>query len=294
MNMDLSISCRLSLMTQRLSQHQRLIMLTITLGALLSIQPAFAEFDPTNPRSIMDRVQDRATGDKVKSRLVMTIIDKDNRKRERVIQSYALDFDGGTKQIMYFESPADIRGTGLLSIDYDDGAKDDDQWLYLPSLHKSTRISSGDKSGSFMGTDLSYADMTQSDPSHYKYTMIKDSIKVKLDGQAEECWLIESRPKTKKAKDETGYVKSLVWVSKDKMMPIQIKAMIRKGKKTKYIQFKNVKKVDGLWTAHSIVARTKRNKSIESTTILTFSELSYNNADVTPGIFSQSKLEQGF
>ena len=61
---------------------------------------------------------------------------------------------------MIFESPSDVQNTGLLSVDYD-GAKDDDQWLYLPSLHKATRISSGDKSGSFMGTDFTYSDMTQ-------------------------------------------------------------------------------------------------------------------------------------
>ena len=74
-----------------------------------------------------------------------------------------MEFDKGTRQLMMFESPADVRNTGMLSIDYKDGNKDDDQWLYLPSLNKSTRISSGDKSGSFMGTDLSYADMTRAD-----------------------------------------------------------------------------------------------------------------------------------
>ena len=105
--------------------------------------------------------------------------------------------------------------------------------------------------------------------------------------------MIESRPKTDKAKKETGYVKSQVWVSKTKMMPIQIKSFIRKGKKIKYIQFKDIKKVDQLWTTHTIMARTTRGKSVESTTILTFSELSYNNADVTAELFVQNRLEQG-
>ena len=145
-----------------------------------------------------------------------------------------------------------------------------------------------------MGTDLSYADMTQSDPAHYEYKMLKTSAKVKLGASVEECWLIESRPKTEKAKKETGYVKSLVWVSKEKMMPIQVKAMIRKGKKTKYIQFREIKKVDGLWTAHAIIARTKRGKVIESTTTLVFQNMSYNNAAVVPSDFSQERLEQGF
>ena len=241
----------------------------------------------------MAAVEARLDGDQSKSRLVITIIDRDGRKRERIVQSRSLDFDGGSKQLMYFESPADIRGTALLSIDYDDGEKDDDQWLYFPSLHKTTRISSGEKSGSFMGTDLSFADMTRADPSHYEYRIVKSSVNVKLDGSQEECWLIESRPKTKKAKDETGYVKSRIWVSKSKLMALKIKAKIRKGKKTKIIQFKDVKQVDGIWTAHQIIARTKRGKSVESTTLLRFSEFSYRNPDVKPELFTQGQLERG-
>ena len=268
-----------------------LCILVISLFCFLSV--AHADFDPKDPKSIMKEVEARVDGDKSKSRLEMKIIDKDGRTRTRVVQSRSLDFPEGTKQLMYFESPADIRGTGLLSIDYDDGTKDDDQWLYLPSLHKSTRISSGEKSGSFMGTDLSFSDMTQADPEHYEYKMLKDSVNIKLDGAQEECWVIESRPKTKKAKEETGYVKSQVWVSKAKLMPVQIKSFIRKGKKIKYIQFKNIKKVDGLWTTHTIMARTTRGKTVESTTILQFSEMSYNNEDVTPNLFVQSRLEQG-
>ena len=267
--------------------------LSVALTATISFGAISASAEPTDARVIMDKVEGRADGDRSKSRLVMKIIDKDGRTRERIVQSRALDFPEGSKQLMYFESPADIRGTGLLSIDYEDGTKDDDQWLYLPSLHKSTRISSGEKSGSFMGTDLSFSDMTSADPEHYDYKVIKESVAVKLDGGKEECWVIESRPKTEKAKKETGYVKSQVWISKEKMMPVQIKSYIRKGRKIKYIQFKDIKKVDDLWTAHTIIARTTRGKTVESTTILQFSEMSYNNADVTPDLFVQSRLEQG-
>lgn len=265
-----------------------------TLILSLSTLNAWA-IDPnaTDPKAIMKAAEERAEGDKSKSRLVMQIIDKDGRKRERVVQSRSMDFAEGRKQVMLFESPEDVRGTGMLSVDYDSGSKDDDQWLYLPSLKKSTRISSGEKSGSFMGTDLSFSDMTKADPEHYDYKMIKQSVQVKLDGQDEECWLIESSPKTAKAKEETGYLKSQVWVSKEKLMPVQVKSWIREGKKLKYIQFKDIKKVDGLWVAHSIVARTKKGKQVESTTVLQFSALSFNNDDVTPELFQQSRLEQG-
>lgn len=270
------------------------LVLGFCLLVLLSSMNAWA-IDPnsTDPKAIMMAVEDRAEGDKSKSRLVMQITDKDGRKRERIVQSCAMDFEEGRKQIMLFESPEDVRGTGMLSIDYDEGNKDDDQWLYLPSLKKSTRISSGEKSGSFMGTDLSFSDMTKADPEHYRYKMVEQSVQVKLDGKAEDCWLIESSPTTTKAKEETGYLKSQVWVSKEKLMPVQIKSWIREGKRLKYIQFKNIKKIDNLWVAHTIVARTKKGKQVESMTVLQFSELSFNNTEVTPELFQQSRLEQG-
>ena len=249
--------------------------------------------DVNDPKAIMDAVDQQPDGDRSVSRLMMTIRDKDGRERVRVVSSKSIKFKEGTKQLMRFESPADIRGTGMLSIDYDDGNQDDDQWLFLPSLHKSTRISSGEKSGSFMGTDLSFSDMTKADPKQYTYKMLKSSVKVKLDGQAEECWLIESRPATAKTKKETGYLKSHVWVSKAKLLPIQIKSWVREGKKLKYIQFKEVKKIDGLWTPHMIVARTKKGKTTESTTILHFTKMAYNQSSVTEDLFTQSQLEQG-
>lgn len=247
----------------------------------------------SDPKVIMDAVENRASGDRIKSRLVIKIIDKDGRSRERVVQSRSIDFKDGTKQIMLFESPADVRGTGLLSVDYDAGERDDDQWLYLPSLHKSTRISSGEKSGSFMGTDLSYSDMTKADPSQYSYKLLKQEVKVKLGDQEETCWLIESRPNTKKSKDETGYLKSKVWVSKTKLMPLKIKSWVREGKKLKYIYFRDIKKVDNLWTTHTIVAQTKKGKVTESSTVLQFTEMMYNHESVTEDLFQLSRLEQG-
>ena len=269
--------------------------LSATLSAPLALAAPALDPNTTDAKAIMDAVEARDEGDRSKSRLSMRIIDKDGRERTRAVQSRGMRFGEGRKQIMLFESPEDVRGTGMLSVDYDAGDRDDDQWLYLPSLHKSTRISSGEKSGSFMGTDLSFSDMTKADPSHYTYQVIKQSEQVAVKGQEEkeDCWVIESAPATAKAKEETGYVKSQVWVSKSKLMPVQVMSLIREGKKVKYIQFQDLKQVDGLWVAHTILAYTKKGGALESKTILQFSDMSFNNSDVTPDLFQQSRLEQG-
>ena len=245
--------------------------------------------DSTDPTAIMKAVEGRLQADRTKARTVLRITDSGGRVRERVVRSWGMEFDGGKRQLMIFESPADVRNTGLLSVDYEDGNKDDDQWLYLPSLKKSTRISSGDKSGSFMGTDLSYADMTSADPAHYQYGILKQSVSV----GGEDCWLIEAKPTTQKARDETGYVKTQLWVSKSKLVTLQVKAWGREGRRLKYIKFGDIKQLDGRWTPHKISARTVRGRTVESTTVIQFTEMSSGNADVTAALFDQRRLEQG-
>ena len=65
--------------------------------------------------------------------------------------------------------------TGFLTYDYDDPVRDDDQWLYLPALKKTKRIATGDKSGSFMGSDFSYADLTSRELDRYDFRLMKQA-----------------------------------------------------------------------------------------------------------------------
>ena len=108
----------------------------------------------------MERVDARDDGDNATQDMEMILIDKNGNQRVREIRSLPPRRGEDTYSIMFFLSPADVKDTGFLTYDYDDDEKDDDQWLYLPALKKTKRIASGDKSGSFMGSDFSYADMT--------------------------------------------------------------------------------------------------------------------------------------
>ena len=65
----------------------------------------------------------------------------------RKLNVRALNVDEGRKLLMSFTAPSDVKGTGLLSYDYDAASRDDDQWLYLPSIKKATRIVSNQKAG---------------------------------------------------------------------------------------------------------------------------------------------------
>lgn len=108
--------------------------------------------DP-DARFIMEKVDSRDDGDKSITDMQMRLIDKNGKERIRTIRSYSMDMGKDSYSLMFFLSPADVKNTGILTYDYDDPDKDDDQWLYLPALRKTKRIASSDKSGSFMGSE---------------------------------------------------------------------------------------------------------------------------------------------
>ena len=253
-------------------------------GAALAISP-----NSTDAREIMAAVESRDTGDRLLSRLQITITDHAGRKRSRVVRVRGMEVAGGSKQIMLFESPADIRNAGLLSIQWDDPTKADDQWLYLPSLGRSTRISSSDRSGSFMGTDLTYSDMSDKDIEDYDYTLLSASATV----GGEDCWHIEARPRNDKELQETGYIKTQLWISKSKLSPIQSKAWVKEGKRLKYSKWGKWKQISGIWVAHEVVVRTVRNGEVESTSSLVVSDVQIGAEGVSEADFTQGRLEQG-
>ena len=129
---------------------------------LIGLGPASAAAGDAQPtgRQVMEWVEDRDDGDDAISGMRMTLIDKHGNERIREIRFLSKDFADDEYQLLFFLSPADVKDTGFLTFDYDDPDRDDDQWLYLPALKKTKRIAVGDKSGSFMGSDFSCADMT--------------------------------------------------------------------------------------------------------------------------------------
>ncbi|MBN1652946.1 MAG: outer membrane lipoprotein-sorting protein [Deltaproteobacteria bacterium] len=263
----------------------------LVVAFVLSASTASA-LDPNSKdaQAIAQAVADRNDGDKQMARSVWTLTDSSGRNRERVLQMWSMDFAGGTKILMIYESPADVRNTGFLSVNYDDDNKDDDQWLYLPSLHKTTRIASANRSDSFLGTDLSYYDLNSKpnvDATDYKLL----EFSVKVDG--DDCWLLEATPKTEKEKKESGYLKRQVWISKKSLLPVQVKAWLAKGQKLKYIKFSEIKEINGIWTPHKFVVRTMKNEKVESTTTVKFTSIKFNQASVKDEDFSQRRLEKG-
>ena len=238
-------------------------------------------------RQIMDWVDQRDDGDKAVQDMQMILIDKGGGQRKRTIHSLRMDEGEDTRSIMFFVEPADVKDTGFLTYDFDDVDRDDDQWLYLPALKKVKRIASSDKSGSFMGSDFSYADMTERNLDNYDYTLMKET---EVDGVP--VWQVETIPNNEKEIDETGYTKTVSFVRKDNYVVIRSKSWVKKGNRHKYFDVKKLEQIDGIWMPTEMHMATKKGKKVLHRTVLKNSNVKFNQ-DLGEDLFSTRRLEKG-
>jgi outer membrane lipoprotein-sorting protein len=139
----------------------------------------------------------------------MTIVDSRGRERVRQIATVSKLYDNGEteKRLIRFLSPADVKGTGLLTFDYED--KDDDMWLFMPALRKTRRIVSTEKSKNFMGSEFTYADMTPPILEDFSYEILGEE---EVSGIS--CWKIEMIPVDDDVADENGFSKRVSFIAK--------------------------------------------------------------------------------
>ena len=251
----------------------------------IMIPSALAE-DP-QARAIMEKVDARDDGDNQTSNMEMILIDKRGSQRVREIATFSKDKGQDTYRLMFFRHPADVKDTAFLTWDYDDPDRDDDQWLYLPALRKTKRIASRDKSGSFMGSDLNYSDMTDRNLDDYDFF-----LKKKMEVKGAKAWLIESIPRSKKVIKETGYTKSLLIVRQDNYFVIRAVHWVKDGGYLKYIDVKNLVQIEGIWVATEMNITKKKGKQLAHKTIMKLDNVKFNQ-DLDFDLFTIRRMEKG-
>jgi Outer membrane lipoprotein-sorting protein len=266
---------------------------TVTLALLLAVPlawlpaPHAARADDAQARGIMEKVNKRDDGDNQTADMRMELIDSRNNRRVREMHSFRKDKGEDTLTIMFFESPADVKGTGFLTYDYAAPGKDDDQWLYLPALRKSKRIASSDKSGSFMGSDFNYSDMTKPDLDDYDFTLVKED---EVDGH--KTWQIQSVPRQEAKKEETGYDKALIWVRQDNYVVVRGIRWVHASSRLKYMNVAKLEQIDGIWIATELQMWTKEGKNTVHATVLQFNNVRFNQK-LDESMFTVRQLEKG-
>ncbi len=172
--------------------------------------------------------------------MVMVLKNRHGLESTREIRIKTLEVPGdGDKSISVFDNPRDVKGTAFLTFSHKVG--DDDQWLYLPALKRVKRISSSNKSGSFMGSEFAYEDIASQEVEKYTYKYIRDEV---CDGR--DCFVIEQYP----IHPKSGYTRQVVWLDKAEYRPFRIDYYDRKDSLLKTLTFKGYKQYLGrYWRA---------------------------------------------
>ncbi len=177
-----------------------------------------------------------------------------DRTTRKFVTDTAETADDGDRSVSMFLWPADVKGTKILT--WTHKTDDDDQWLYLPSLKRVKRISSKNKSGSFMGSEFAYEDLGSQEVEKYSYRYLGDE---QIEGY--DCYRLERIPVSSKS----GYSKQIVWMAKDILNPVRIEYYDRKEELLKVAEFRDYRKVDGFNRAHEI--ETKNVQTLKSSVI---------------------------
>lgn len=189
-----------------------------------------------------------------KSTMEMTLIDQAKNEAKRTIKTISYENvsdngEDGDKSLMEFISPLDVKGTKFLS--HEKINKNNNQWLYLPALKRIKRINSKSKSGSFMGSEFSYEDISSREVSKYDYS--KEVKEAKVDGV--DCFVYERYPKDK----NSGYSKQVMYVDKNKFITLKAEFYDKKKELLKTAKYEGYQKMNKTYRVKKITMNNHQN-----------------------------------
>jgi hypothetical protein len=164
---------------------------------------------PQDGMAIAKMVNERKAPQDIVSKTTMLLTNSKGKTRTSTILSKSIN--NSSKQILWFLNPADDKGVAFLKIEHDDKA--DEMRMWLPAFKKVRRISSSKKGDSFMGSDLSYEDMTSRALDENNYKRLENDM---VDGK--ECFVLEVVPN---AEIKSTYSKHITWVEKETLIAIK-------------------------------------------------------------------------
>ncbi len=138
-----------------------------------------------------------------------------------------------------------------------------------------------------MGSDFSYADMTDRALDNYNYKLLKE-----MEVRGHTTWLIQSVPKTKRMIDQYGYTKSVAFVRQDNFVIVRAVMWVKEGGRLKYMDLKTLERIDGIWQPLEIHMTTKQGKRTLHKTILKFHNVKFNR-NLSKDMFTVRRMEKG-
>ena len=254
--------------------------LAVCLVSSLLAATSFAETAEEKGLAIAKKQKDRDIGwGDSQSEMKMILRTPNGKENTRMIKIKSLEVQtDGDKSLMVFDEPKDVAGTAFLSFSHIDTP--DDQWIFLPALKRVKRIASKKKSGSFMGSEFSYEDMSSFEIDKYDFKYLRDE-----DCDLGKCFVVESIPKDK----YSGYTRLVSWIDQVEYRVSKIEFYDRKKSLLKVMSVNEYTKLeDKFWRP---VSSSMQNKQTGKSTELVWSDIRLRTG-LTEDDFSKNNLKR--
>lgn len=213
--------------------------------------------------------------------LTMTLSNEEGRERTRRLTWKTLEVDlpgEGDKSLTIFHEPRDIEGTAFLTHTHID--RDDDQWLYLPSLKRVKRIASANKSSAFVGSEFAYEDLLSDEVEKFDFLWLRDE-----SCGEQQCHVVQRVPKYR----DSGYSRQVVWIDQAEFRPQHIDYYDHENRLLKTLQFEDYRHYhDRFWRAQQM---RMNNRLTKKQTTLAFGEIQFHT-ELTERDFDPAALRR--
>jgi outer membrane lipoprotein-sorting protein len=206
-----------------------------------------------------------------KAKVNMTITDKKGQSRDcEFIILRRDDTDGGDqKYYVYFLRPADVRGMVFMVHKHADINKDDDRWLYLPSLDLVKRIAASDKRTSFVGSDFLYEDVSGRSLAEDTHELIETT---------DELYVIKNVPKNP---DTVEFAYYNVSIDRRTFIPMKMEYFDKNNRLYRIIESEKIETIeakegDTMQQYPTVMKSVVSDLATGSKTEMQFSDVKYN------------------
>ena len=217
---------------------KRTLMAAAFAAALAAVLPA------QDLESLLRRNETQPRPPATEGEMKMVISNKAGQSRVREIKAYTkTEADGTDRQLLVFLAPADVRDTRFLTVDYEAGGKEDEQYIYIPALRKVRSIgtSGGDsKTGAFLGSDFSFADIGTLDRADFAVRALGEDT---IEGRR--YLKVEYASKGPATLKKYGYGKVVRWIDAENATSRQSEYYDAGGKLVKRLVVRGQRLVDG-------------------------------------------------
>jgi hypothetical protein len=184
--------------------------------------------------------------------LQMRIVDSRGRVREREMVTWSFSKNDISKTLVRFNAPADVRGTGFLTIS--EGGTEV-QRLFLPALNRVQTISSGQRGDRFMGSDFTYEDMGDQNPDDFVFSVLETNVAA--------GYMLIKGVRTASATYKTAHFK----IDTNKYVLLEALYFNDKDEQVRFLKAEDVTEIrSGIWRANKLTMQdVKANRFTELT-----------------------------